>query len=126
MFGSPVNYPISLAGNFGEPRPNHFHGGIDVRTGMAVGKPVFSVYDGYVSRVTMGLDGFGIAVYVRHPGGITSVYCHLKKLVPQLAAIVNKWQYQNENCYADDDTPYSSCFYGLSCRRRRRILWFGA
>lgn len=101
MFGPPINYPISLAGNFGEPRPNHFHGGIDVRTGMAVGKPVFSVYDGYVSRVTMGLDGFGIAVYVRHPGGITSVYCHLKKLVPQLAAIVNKWQYQNENCYAD-------------------------
>lgn len=67
-FTPPVNYPISLAGNFGEPRPNHFHGGIDVRTGMVEGKPVFSVYDGYVSRVTIGLDGFGIAVYVRHPG----------------------------------------------------------
>ena len=32
LFGSPVNYPISLAGNFGEPRPNHFHGGVDVKT----------------------------------------------------------------------------------------------
>ena len=60
-FGSPVNYPISLAGNFGEPRPNHFHGGIDVRTGMVEGKPVFSVADGYVSRITVGLGGFGNA-----------------------------------------------------------------
>ena len=100
-FVSPVNYPISLAGNFGEPRPNHFHGGIDVRTGMVEGKPVFSIADGYVSRVTVGLDGFGNAVYVRHPGGKTSVYCHLKKFVPQLAAIVRKWQYQHQTCFAD-------------------------
>ena len=100
-FGSPVNHPISLAGNFGEPRPNHFHGGIDVRTGQVEGKPIFSVADGYVSRVTVGLDGFGNAVYVRHPGGITTVYCHLKKFVPQLAAMVRKWQYQNQTCFAD-------------------------
>lgn len=79
-FGSPVNYPISLAGNFGEPRPNHFHGGIDVRTGQVEGKPVFSVADGYVSRITVGLGGFGNAIYVNHPGGKTSVYCHLKSL----------------------------------------------
>lgn len=100
-FGSPVNYPISLAGNFGEPRPNHFHGGIDVRTGQVEGKPIFSVADGYVSRITVGLNGFGNAVYVRHPGGITSVYCHLKKFTPQLAAYVRKWQYLNKNCFAD-------------------------
>lgn len=100
-FGPPVNYPISLAGNFGEPRPNHFHGGIDVRTGMVEGKPVFSVADGYVSRVTVGLYGFGNAVYVRHPGGTTTVYCHLKKIVPQLAAMVRKWQYIHQNCFAD-------------------------
>lgn len=100
-FGSPVNYPVSLSGNFGEPRPNHFHGGIDVRTGQVEGKPIFSVADGYVSRIMVGLGGFGNAVYVRHPGGITTVYCHLKKFVPQLAAIVRKWQYQNQTCFAD-------------------------
>lgn len=81
-FSPPVNYPVSLAGNFGEPRPNHFHGGIDVRTGQVEGKPIFSVADGYVSRVTVGLYGFGNAVYVRHPGGITTVYCHLKSSLP--------------------------------------------
>lgn len=102
-FGSPVNYPVSLAGNFGEPRPNHFHGGIDVRTGMTEGKPIFSVANGYVSRITVGLNGFGNAVYVRHPGGITTVYCHLKKFTPQLAAIVRKWQYQHQTYFADVD-----------------------
>ena len=61
-FGSPVNYPISLAGNFGEPRPNHFHGGIDIRTGQVEGKAIFSVADGYVSRITVGIGGFGNAV----------------------------------------------------------------
>ncbi|MGN1375620.1 MAG: M23 family metallopeptidase [Prevotella sp.] len=100
-FSSPVNYKYSLAGNFGEPRPNHFHGGIDVRTGQVEGKPVFSVADGYVCRVTVGMYGFGNAVYVRHPNGITSVYCHLKKFTPQLAAIVRKWQYQHRNHIAD-------------------------
>lgn len=100
-FGSPVNYPLSLAGNFGEPRPNHFHGGIDVRTGQVEGKPILSVADGYVCRLTVGLDGFGNAVYVRHPNGITSVYCHLKKFTPQLAAFVRNWQYQHQTCFAD-------------------------
>ena len=72
-----------------------------MRTGQVEGKPIFSVADGYVSRITVGLGGFGNAVYVRHPGGITTVYCHLKKFVPQLAAIVRKWQYQNQTCFAD-------------------------
>ncbi len=100
-FTPPVNFPLSLAGNFGEPRPNHFHGGIDIRTGMVEGKPVFSVADGYVSRITIGHDGFGNAVYVTHPGGVTTVYCHLKKFIPQLTAIVRKWQYQNKKALAD-------------------------
>ena len=30
-YESPVDYDITLAGNFGEPRPFHFHGGIDVK-----------------------------------------------------------------------------------------------
>ena len=96
LYVSPVNFPISLAGNFGEPRPNHFHGGIDVRTQMAEGKAIFSISDGYVSRVTVGKFGFGNAVYVRHPNGTTSVYCHLKRFVPQLNALVGKLQVRHQ------------------------------
>ena len=92
QFGSPVHFPITLAGNFGEPRPNHFHGGIDVCTESAVGKPLFSIGEGYVSRVTVGLYGFGNAVYIQHPNGKTSVYCHLKDFPPAIRQEVTKYR----------------------------------
>ncbi len=94
-FGSPVHYAISLAGNFGEPRPNHFHGGLDIKTDREEGKPIFSIGDGYVSHVTIGVGGYGNAVYVHHPEGFTSVYCHLQRFSPQITAMVRKWQYQH-------------------------------
>ena len=78
-YQSPVDYDITLAGNFGEPRPWHFHGGLDIKTDNQEGKQVFAVADGYVSRLTVGMYGFGNAVYVSHPDGHTSVYCHLKR-----------------------------------------------
>lgn len=101
LFGSPVNYPISLAGNFGEPRPNHFHGGVDVKTDGVEGKAIFSIGDGYVSHVSVGYDGFGNAVYVHHPEGYTSVYCHLKTFTPAIKAMVRKWQYANKQSTGD-------------------------
>ena len=78
---SPVDYEIVLAGNFGEPRPYHFHGGIDVKTGNVQGKQIFSIADGYVSKLTVNKHGFGNALYVNHPDGKTSIYCHLKRFV---------------------------------------------
>lgn len=77
---SPVDYDIVLAGNFGEPRPWHFHGGLDIKTDNVEGKKVFSIADGYVSRITVNKYGFGNAIYVNHPDGLTSVYCHLEAL----------------------------------------------
>jgi len=94
-YAPPVNYQISLAGNFGEPRPNHFHGGIDVKTDGVEGKKVMTIADGFVSRVTIGLLGFGNAVYVQHPDGHTSVYCHLKSFSPRISALVKRWQYKH-------------------------------
>lgn len=78
-YQSPVDYDITLAGNFGEPRPWHFHGGLDIKTGNVEGKQVFSIADGYVSRLTVNKFGFGNALYVNHPDGYTSVYCHLQR-----------------------------------------------
>ena len=78
VYSSPVDYDIVLAGNFGEPRPNHFHGGIDVKTDNVEGKQIFSIANGFVSRITVNMYGFGNAIYVSHPDGNTSVYCHLK------------------------------------------------
>lgn len=100
-YSPPVAYEISLAGNFGEPRPNHFHGGIDVKTGGVEGKPIYSIADGYVSRITVGLLGFGNAVYVSHPDGRTSVYCHLRSFSPRIQRLLRRWQYANEQYIAD-------------------------
>ena len=62
QYQSPVDYDIVLAGNFGEPRPWHFHGGIDVKTDNQEGKQIFSIADGYVSRITVNKYGFGNAI----------------------------------------------------------------
>ena len=101
IYHPPVSYDMSLAGNFGEPRPHHFHGGIDVKTDGVEGKAIYSIGDGYVSRVTMGKNGFGNAVYVTHPEGYTSVYCHLKSFSPRIKAAMRRWQYAHESCDGD-------------------------
>ena len=87
---SPVDYDIVLAGNFGEPRPFHFHGGIDVKTGNVESKQIFSIADGYVSRLTVNMYGFGNAIYVSHPDGMTSVYCHLKRFAEKYEALLQR------------------------------------
>ena len=90
VYSSPVDYDIQLAGNFGEPRPWHFHGGLDIKTGNVEGKQVFAIADGYVSRLTVNLFGFGNAIYVAHPDGLTSVYCHLQRFAPQYEALFQR------------------------------------
>lgn len=92
---SPVHLDVSLAGNFGEPRPNHFHGGLDIKTMHEEGKGVYSIGDGYVSRVAVNVGGMGNAIYVRHPEGYTSVYAHLQRFAPAIEMLVQKWQYEH-------------------------------
>ena len=89
-YQSPVDYDIVLAGNFGEPRPWHFHGGIDVKTDNVEGKKIFSIADGYVSRLTVNKYGFGNAIYVSHPDGNTSVYCHLKRFADNYEQLLER------------------------------------
>ena len=89
-YRSPVDYDIILAGNFGEPRPFHFHGGIDVKTDNQEGKRIYSIADGYVSRLTINMYGFGNAIYVAHPDGNTSVYCHLKRFDDKYEALLQR------------------------------------
>ena len=101
IYTPPVDYDISLAGNFGEPRPHHLHGGLDISTDNVEGKHIYAIGDGYVSRITQGLYGFGNAVYVTHPEGYTSVYCHLKSFSPRIKAALRKYQYAHETCVPD-------------------------
>ena len=80
----PLDIPIVLSGTFAELRENHFHGGIDIKTQGRSGLKVYSVADGYVSRIAVSPYGYGNALYIRHPEGYTSVYGHLNAFAPEI------------------------------------------
>lgn len=102
----PLNIPLFLSGNFGELRPNHFHSGLDFKTQGRTGLPVYSVDDGYVSRIVVSPTGFGRAVYITHPAtGLTSVYGHLKAFARKIDSPVRKSQYEHETFSVDMSFP---------------------
>jgi hypothetical protein len=101
VFQYPLDLPPSTAGSFGELRGNHFHSGLDFRTNRQIGYPVHAAMYGYVSRLRVQLGGFGNAVYVTHPNGYTTVYGHLDHLIPELAHIVKKYQYDHQSAEVD-------------------------
>jgi murein DD-endopeptidase MepM/ murein hydrolase activator NlpD len=84
----------SLSGCFGDIRINHFHAGLDIRTGGAEGKNVYAAASGYVSRIKIMTGGYGNALYVTHPNGYTTVYAHLKVLNDTLQNYLVKKQYE--------------------------------
>lgn len=104
-FRSPVNFPVSLAGSFGEIRRNHFHSGIDIRTESVQGKPVYAIADGFVSRVNVSPGGFGKALYITHPNGYTSLYAHLRNYAGAIAVWVRSQQFKKESFAIDTDVP---------------------
>ncbi len=93
----PLEIPIILSGTFGELRPNHFHAGIDIKTKGVEGFKVFSIGDGYVSRIQITHGGYGKALYIKHDNGQSSVYAHLQKFSPKIEKIVKGIQYLNES-----------------------------
>jgi len=96
-FRSPVDIKIYLSGTFGEPRSTHFHTGIDIKTHGVEGKKIYSVAEGYVSRVSVSPFGYGNAVYVTHPNGMVSVYGHLQKFASKIQEWVKQQQHAQTN-----------------------------
>jgi hypothetical protein len=104
-FRNPLDIPIRLAANFGELRANHYHMGLDIRTQQKENLPVMAAADGYIAKVVIEPAGFGQAIYIRHPNGYTTLYAHLNKLFPALAAYASSWQYRAESWQASIDIP---------------------
>ena len=101
LFIPPFDFPLTLSGNFGELRANHFHGGLDFKTQGVVGKPIRCIADGYISRVTVTPGGYGQAVYITHDNGYTSVYGHLHKFMTEVEQAVVAYQYEHETFAVD-------------------------
>lgn len=95
-FRSPVDFPIGIAGSFCELRNNHFHMGIDIKTQGVEGKNIYSIADGYISRIKVSATGYGKALYVTHPNGYVSVYAHLKTFSHKIEKYVKEAQYLNK------------------------------
>lgn len=101
VFRPPFDFPLTLSGNFGELRSNHFHGGVDFKTQGEVGKPIHCIADGYVSRVLVTPGGYGQAIFITHPNGYTSVYGHVLKFASAVAKVVEEYQYRHETFAVD-------------------------
>jgi hypothetical protein len=80
----PMAAPVELSAGFGDLRPNHFHMGIDIRTAGQVNLPIFSIADGYVSRLKVSSVGYGWVLYIDHPSGYTSVYAHCNRFAERI------------------------------------------
>ncbi|MFN4298377.1 MAG: M23 family metallopeptidase [Thermaurantimonas sp.] len=100
-FGPPLDIPLQLSGSFGELRTNHFHGGLDLRTGGVEGKRVLAAADGYVARINISPYGYGKALYIQHPNGFMTVYAHLQRFSPAIEQYVRQEQYKRESFEVD-------------------------
>lgn len=110
----PLDIPLLVSGNFGDIRSSSFHFGMDFRTNDKTGYPVYSIADGYIARIKVEPGGYGRAVYINHPNGITSVYAHLESLNDSLSKFIKAQQYLSESFYQDlyfkpDQFPVIQC-----------------
>lgn len=102
-FANPIDSTISLSGNFGELRPNHFHAGLDFR--LPTGRKIYCAAEGYVSRIKVSTVGYGKVIYVTHPNGYSTVYAHLSKFHGKIDSFVKAHQYE-EQSYEVELFPY--------------------
>lgn len=95
-FTPPFDFPIVFSGNFGEIRSNHFHGGLDFKTGGAIGKPVHALADGHISRIRV-THGSGYVLDVDYDNGYSTINRHLSAFVGDIARRVKDLQYEQES-----------------------------
>lgn len=100
-FRSPLDVPLHLSGNFGELRTNHFHAGLDIKTQQQEGLKIYAVAEGYISRIKVSPFGYGYALYITHPNGLTTVYGHLRQYSKTIASYVCKEQYRLQSFSVD-------------------------
>lgn len=101
----PMKIPFFLSGNFAELRPNHFHGGIDIKTQGRTGIPVYAAATGFISRISISPSGYGNALYIDHPNGTTTVYGHLESFAPQIEDYIRKIQYEQKTFAINQIVP---------------------
>jgi hypothetical protein len=107
-FVSPVDYLYRLSGGFSELRETHFHAGIDIKPSIKGKKDrIYSIANGYISRIKISPGGYGYGVYIDHPEiGYTSVYGHMESFSTRIEEIA-KWHQQKNESF-EIDIPLTS------------------
>jgi hypothetical protein len=118
----PLTVPLVLSGNFGELRGNHFHTGLDMKTQGQEGLPVLAATDGVLARVKMSPWGYGNALYLEGPDGITTVYAHLQRFTPEVQAWAVARTYKGRWLGLDATPPASA---GLTFQAGDTLGWSG-
>ena len=93
-FHPPIDAPFNLSGTFGEFR-SRFHTGIDFKGGEGI--KIFSIEDGYISRIEVSPYSYGKVVYITHPNGYSSVYAHLSRFSPDIEKYIKSEQYRSKS-----------------------------
>lgn len=101
----PVAATKALAANFGELRPNHYHMGLDCKTDQKENVPILAAANGYIAKVKIEPYGFGQAIYVNHPNGLTTLYAHLNSFYPALQRYIKEQQYKLKSWAIFIDIP---------------------
>ncbi len=123
-FVPPFDFPLTLSGNFGEIRSNHFHGGLDFKTGGVIGKPVRALADGYISRIRV-TNGSGYVLDVCYHNGYSTINRHLSGFVSPIAERVEKLQYEEESRSHGAEIPdirSVRIFIWMCLKRNREII----
>src|SRR5688572_18528967 len=95
-FRWPLDLKPEIVANLGELRNNHWHMGLDIRTGQKENQPVYAAAGGYIAKIKIEPFGFGRVIYVNHPNGLTTLYAHLNDFNPALEKYVSDQQYERQ------------------------------
>jgi murein DD-endopeptidase MepM/ murein hydrolase activator NlpD len=104
-FRSPVNFPLEIAANFGELRPNHWHMGLDIRTLQKENQLVHAAAEGYIAFVGIRPQSFGRFIVINHPNGLSTLYGHLNDFFPELELYITEKQYELESWALELEIP---------------------
>lgn len=117
----PVDPPLVLTSDFGEARANHFHAGLDISTGGAVGRPVYAPLPGAIVRVRTSGVGYGRSLYLESDTGLLFVFGHLDAFAEPVASWVAAVQ-ESTGRYEQDLWPGAHRF---PVRSGQQIAWSG-
>jgi len=78
--------------------------GLDFKTNGRTGYNIYSIEDGYVSRIKISPYGYGKVIYIDHPNGMTSVYAHCSGFKDNIADLIQATQIEEQN-YAIEIFP---------------------